>query len=964
MRKPAVRSRTAVLRRFGIALVVLATLATSARAQYLFGQNKVIYTPRNWKVIATPRLDIYYYVGEEELAAYVADFAEKTCGEYETYFDHVFEQKIPLILYASHHDFKQTNVIDMMISDYVGGFTEYLRGRVAIPHTGSMTQLRNVMRHELVHAFMNDKLAHIMHDHKRFNQAPPPLWFSEGLAEYVALRKPDTEARMFIRDLVVNDNLVEMRELWRINGTFLMYKEGESLLGYMATRFGDEALVRILDNWWQSDRFEVVLHRTLGIGVDELNRDWKRYLKRRYYPAVAVAEWPEQHGMALTHGPGIHTRPVPYAASADSSGHSDVVFLASGAGSIDLMRAHIEPQLDSLPGQPPVRLETLVRGGRNSNYESFPAFASGPEIHGSRVAFTVKSGEGDALVLYDLEKRREVKRLRFDSLIGISTPTWSPDGEEIVFSGVARSGWPDLYRVRLATGELEQLTHDVADDRDPDWSHDGTRIAWSSDRAAPNENGVYNIWVLDLATGDATPLTTGLQEDTAPSWGPDDRRLLFGSDADGRNNIYLYDLESREVSQVSFALGGMFTPQWTPNGEGFLACVFDNTSYNIFRFQLDRQREAPAREEIAPRVAMATPVAGVGVGTDARVDWGAPAPIERYPTRAYRPKFGLDFIRTAISYDPNFVSAVGGQLGFTDMLGNHRVGLLFANGADSFDQFFKFLDLGLTYTNESRRLHWTVGAFHLTSTYDPRLDRYRYERRYGGLFGVAYPLSRYQRIETTFVGRVADMEREDAAILGVGQHALLFSNFTSFVHDNTLWSWTGPADGSRLNVTIGHTIDASGANRGGSSVQLDARRYQPLGGRVVFAARSAARGSWGPDLQYFYLGGPFDLRGYQFRSLFARRTMLLNGELRFPLLDRLLIGLPFQQLEFGGFRGALFSDAAYLGFPYQAWLGSLGVGFEMWLGPGFVARLDVGRTHDFNRFSRDTFTHFFLGWDY
>jgi outer membrane protein assembly factor BamA len=132
----------------------------------------------------------------------------------------------------------------------------------------------------------------------------------------------------------------------------------------------------------------------------------------------------------------------------------------------------------------------------------------------------------------------------------------------------------------------------------------------------------------------------------------------------------------------------------------------------------------------------------------------------------------------------------------------------------------------------------------------------------------------------------------------------------------------------------------------------------------VLAGRVAARGSWGPDVQYFYLGGPFDLRGYRMRSLFARRTLLSNAEIRFPLLDRLLLGLPFSNLEFGGFRGVLFGDAAYVGVPYSGWYGSFGVGFEMWLGPGFVARFDVGRIHDFRSIAPDTFRRFFLGWDY
>jgi hypothetical protein len=91
---------------------------------------------------------------------------------------------------------------------------------------------------------------------------------------------------------------------------------------------------------------------------------------------------------------------------------------------------------------------------------------------------------------------------------------------------------------------------------------------------------------------------------------------------------------------------------------------------------------------------------------------------------------------------------------------------------------------------------------------------------------------------------------------------------------------------------------------------------------------------------------------------------MMNGEVRFPLVDRLLIGLPFDDIEMGGFRGALFSDGAYVGWPLERWAGNVGAGAELALGGGFVARLDIGRTHDFRQFDPGHFTRFFLGWDF
>ena len=98
-----------------------------------------------------------------------------------------------------------------------------------------------------------------------------------------------------------------------------------------------------------------------------------------------------------------------------------------------------------------------------------------------------------------------------------------------------------------------------------------------------------------------------------------------------------------------------------------------------------------------------------------------------------------------------------------------------------------------TYTNLAQRLNYSLGAFHLTSVYDPNLDRFRFERRYGALAGLSYPLSRFQRLETTLVGRVAEREAEDAAIYGVGTRSLLVSNFSSFIHVRRLLPKIPPA---------------------------------------------------------------------------------------------------------------------------------------------------------------------------
>ncbi len=81
------------------------------------------------------------------------------------YFDLEFDRPLPLVFYSSHYDFQQTNIIPSLISDYTAGFTDLAKGRIAIPFSGSLWEFRHVIRHEMVHAFMLEKLGHVLSEH-------------------------------------------------------------------------------------------------------------------------------------------------------------------------------------------------------------------------------------------------------------------------------------------------------------------------------------------------------------------------------------------------------------------------------------------------------------------------------------------------------------------------------------------------------------------------------------------------------------------------------------------------------------------------------------------------------------------------------------------------------------------------------------------------------------------------------
>ncbi|RPI70334.1 MAG: hypothetical protein EHM47_12290, partial [Ignavibacteriales bacterium] len=266
--------------------LILLLFSQSVYSQfYYFGRNKVQYEKFDWKILKTEHFDIYYYDEMLDVAEIGATYAEEIYEELKVKMNHVVTRRIPLIFYNTHLHFQQTNTTPGFIPEGVGGFFEFLKGRVVIPSTGSLHDFRHVIRHELVHVFMTNKVYRVLVDHREPADVLPPLWFVEGLAEYMST-EVDAQAEMVMRDAVLNNYFVGIDDIYNIYGTFLMYKEGQSFLEFVEDEYGKEKVPLMLENFWMFSNFTKVIEFTLGKSIEDIDNDWLYYLKKKYYPLM------------------------------------------------------------------------------------------------------------------------------------------------------------------------------------------------------------------------------------------------------------------------------------------------------------------------------------------------------------------------------------------------------------------------------------------------------------------------------------------------------------------------------------------------------------------------------------------------------------------------------------------------------------------------------------------------------
>ncbi len=195
---------------------------------------------------------------------------------------------------------------------------------------------------------------------------------------------------------------------------------------------------------------------------------------------------------------------------------------------------------------------------------------------GSKIAFSRRQeslGHGDLYIVgADGTGERQLTSDPGDE----SQPTWSPDGQTIAY--ISKEGTEQLRIIKASGGPSTVLSREGTVNEAPAFSHDGRRIAFSSNRSGKPESayvrrvrthpgseglpvfGAPDIYTVGVDGKGLTRITSDPSSNYSPAWSPDDRHLAFISDRDDNHNLYVMAADGTNVVRLSPLAAS--TPSW------------------------------------------------------------------------------------------------------------------------------------------------------------------------------------------------------------------------------------------------------------------------------------------------------------------------------------------------------------------------------------------------------------------
>ena len=873
--------------------ILISILFIQALFGQYFGQNKVQYNEFDWNFIVSPNFNVYYYGDNHDLAIFTSKVAEESLDQIGKHLRWRSQKPIKIIVYTSHNDFQQTNIVNVYMSEGIGGVTELYKNRIVIPFEGSYAQFKHVIHHELVHAIINDMIygGNVQGVLSGRVLLQVPLWANEGLAEFLSVDW-DTKSDMVLRDLAIEENLPEVEQL---NYSILAYKGGQSVWQYITKKYGREKVGEVFQQMRRTQNAEKGFESALGVDFEKLTEDWHDYLKKEYWSDINKREKLSDFSEKLTDR--SKTKNFYNVSPAFSPDGNTIAYFTDQSGYMDLVLLNVNSGKQK---------KRLIRGNNSPDFEELkwlqPGLSWSP--NGKQIAFASKSGKEDSIIIVNV-KNGKYKKIPI-GLDGVFTTSWHPSGNKIAFIG-QKNDSNDLYLIDLKNNVITNLTNDIYSDFNPSWSLNGNKIFFSSDRSNYNSDAdmsefdFYNndIFYYDLNTKSVNQVTnTSYHEDYPVT--TKDNVLFYTADYNGVHNIFMHNLDTNETKPITNVITGIQQIDVNRSSNKIVFSGYKDRGWDLFLIDNPTTIES---KEIPPTVFYATKDEveefedlrfvkdksnidepedyskyifarsykqyNNADGSNADVD-SIPDSLRtagNYNMQQYRTEFSLDYVYTSASIDNLFGTTGLANIAWSDVMGDHQIRFA-SNLVLDLDNS----DIALSYGYLKNRTNYYGTLFQYANLfslgYSIDTDYIGLLRDYGIGFFAQYPFSKFNRIDigTTLRGISYEIKEIDYWTGDVRtnytENLQSFVPLVSWVYDNTTNTYTGPNDGLRQYLTFQFSPDIGDDSLAFKTIKFDIRKYFKINRNYSIATRMMLGRSFGRDPERFFLGGSSQMTFY------------------------------------------------------------------------------------------------------
>jgi Tol biopolymer transport system component len=961
---------------------------------YTFGQNKVQSEILKWSKIETLHFDIYFIEGEDEFGKICALLAEEAYYKIKEDLKKPIFNRIPIVFFKSHQEFETTNIIYSLLNEGVGGFTELSRNRIVVPFDGSYMKMEQTLVHELTHAYINE----LNKTRSKFlNFSGLPFWFSEGFPEFLSVNGKDVYNNMFIIDLVMNDGIYFLDGI----GGYFAYRLGESFLVYLNEVYGRESVIDLFYALRFTSTTDAATKKVFDLNFLEIQLRWKNHLKRTYLPYISDYDIPYEVFDRKTD----HTMDGSYLNYAPRIAPDGNTFLYFSNQNItnDIWK-------NSLLGLG--KKERIIQGGMSGKYEEFHFQKNNiswfPD--GERFAFVAKTSKYDKIYVVNYKTGDIVYTFDFPQFEAVFEIDVSHDGRRIAFAG-QKANRNDIYIYDIEQEVIIEITNDLYYDSSPRWSPDDSKILFASERKRNEIDEIdnvlsslsSNVYYFDLQQDAFYQVTNDEFSNNNPFWSSNGDKVLMISERKFASNIELVDIVSGERAAVTNCLAGTFTGDISKDDEYMVfSCYFNGgwdiyvkdkplqnltyfayqkplmidleadffTTFNFNRYKFYGKRkreflkERPEHRDDVLKLDMRISTLQDSLAQKKNQEIDKKPITENIPQISpYKTKFSLDMLWGGMAYSPSGGTYAQLQLSFSDLMGNHGIGVNMGISGELDNSNFIF-----NYVYLARWIDYGIGIFYLNDEViyqimyaDPSIDSDYFrerEREYGFYTITRYPFNKFWRIDLENIFYRNEMRRDwwnsytgkwkkeflpddfqEEFDLKVKYEENVWAPQISFVHDNAIYGSVGPVSGWRGTLVMNRNFSTE---KSYSILFTDLRKYFFFEKRYSLAFRLFSGIILGETDQHFDMDYYNGIRGFDDDELQGSKKVICNAELRFPFIENLQFAFPIP-LMFYNVRGSAFVDIGTVWEEDEDFMGMEGeILRDIKMGIGLGPRINLG----------------------